>query len=90
MNSNIRGNSPFVNSSSSSESSEFDEWLEDEIEAMDIEEQIIINMIARNNYVIHHLLTQQSDQVSRSIIYSWSYIKKMLIVIRVITIFFHF
>ncbi|XP_009141523.1 uncharacterized protein LOC103865485 [Brassica rapa] len=64
MNSNNRGHFPFVNSSSSSESSdEFDEWLGYENEAMEIEEQIAINMIARNNYVIHQLLLiQQSDQ----------------------------
>lgn len=65
MNSNIRGHFPFVNSSSSESSDEFDEWLEYENEAMEIEEQIAINMIARNNYVIHQLLLiQQSDQVS--------------------------
>ena len=65
MNSNNRGHFPFVNSSSSESSDEFDEWLEYENEAMENEEQIAINMIARNNYVIHQLLLiQQSDQVS--------------------------
>ncbi|CAH8387164.1 unnamed protein product [Eruca vesicaria subsp. sativa] len=63
MNSNISGHSPFANSSSSSSSSEFDEWLKDEIEAMEIEERILINVIAQNNYLIHHLI-QQNDQAT--------------------------
>lgn len=73
MNSNVRGPSPFVNTSSSSDSSEFDEWLEYENEAMEIEEQIAINMIAQNNYLIHHLLIQQNNQVSHRIIIIFSF-----------------
>lgn len=59
------GDSSFVNSSasSSSESSEIDEWLKDDNVARKIEEQIAINLLAKNNFLIHQL-TQQSDHVS--------------------------
>ena len=64
MNFNIGGSSSFVNSSSSSssssESSEIDEWLKHDNAAREIEEQIAVNLLAKNNFLIHQL-TQQSD-----------------------------
>ena len=52
MNFNIGGPSFSYNSSSSSDSSEFDEFLINDIEAMDREENIAINLFLNNNRLL--------------------------------------
>ena len=54
MNFNI-GDSSFQKSSSSSDSSEFDQWITDENEAMEREQQIVVNLFINNNRLIHQL-----------------------------------
>ena len=61
MNFNI-GNSSFQNSSSS-DSSEFDQWITDKSEAMEREQQIAVNLFINNNRLIHQL-HQENNHVS--------------------------
>ena len=56
-------NSSFQNSSSSFDSSEYDQWITDENEAMEIEEQIAVNLFSNNNLLIHKL-NQENNHVS--------------------------